>query len=174
MQIDELQLFFFFFPKFNLFQKWISSVLEQNSSSSVLGVQSSLGNKRKWVSLPLEEVSREDGAKTPGGGPTRTDTEPNSDSSDPTSPNHTLHNNRAHDSNRSKWPADHCFLSPPSVSCFLLAGLLFALRYHFMFAHHFPTLPSVFVMSASFFYFFFLFFLHTNTRHNESMNESTN
>ncbi|KAM7376374.1 hypothetical protein PAMP_006115 [Pampus punctatissimus] len=59
------------------------------------------GNKRKWVSLPLEEVSRDDGDKTPGGGPTRSDTEPNSDSPDPTSPNHTLHNNRAHDSNRS-------------------------------------------------------------------------
>ncbi|KAK1894456.1 La-related protein 1B [Dissostichus eleginoides] len=51
-------------------------------------------NKRKWVSLPLEDASRDDGEKTSGG-----DTE--TDSADPTSPNHTLHNNKAHDSSRS-------------------------------------------------------------------------
>lgn len=74
-----------------------------NSSSSVFGVQSSLGNKRKWVSLPLEEASRDGsgGDKTAGGA------EPTSDALEPTSPNHTLHNNRAHDSSRSKWPAPH-------------------------------------------------------------------
>lgn len=73
-----------------------------NSSSSVFGVQSSLGNKRKWVSLPLEEASR-DG----GGGKTADGAEPTSDALEPMSPNHTLHNNRAHDSSRSKWPAPH-------------------------------------------------------------------
>lgn len=131
---------------------WISVVLDQNSSSSVFGVQSSLGNKRKWVSLPLEEASRDDGDKTPGGGP---DTEPTSDSPDPTSPNHTLHNNRAHDSSRSKWPAALCFLFISFFTfslCFVssLAGLasLFALL--FMFALHFSPVPSVFTEPASF------------------------
>lgn len=83
--------------------------LEQNSSRSVSGVQSSPGNKRKWVSLPLEEASRDDGGgdKAPDGGP---DTDATGDSPDPTSPNHTLHNNRAHDSSRSKWPAARCSL----------------------------------------------------------------
>lgn len=83
------------------------------------------GNKRKWVSLPLEEVSRDDDAKTPGRGPARSDTEPIDDSSDLTSPNQTLHNNRAHDSTRSKWPRAHCLLFTPSVFFFLphFAGL---------------------------------------------------
>lgn len=124
---------------FNLFQTGFPAFLQQSSSGSVSGVQSSLGNKRKWVSLPLEEVSRDDGDKTPGGGPARSDTEPTSDSPDPTSPNHTLHNNRAHDSSRSKWPAAHCFLFPPSVSVLLLHPLVCPppLWHHFMFAHHF-------------------------------------
>ncbi len=100
----------------NLFQTGFSSVLEQNSSSSVFGVQSSLGNKRKWVSLPLEEASRDDGDKTPGGGP-----EPTSDPPDPMSPNHTLHNNRAHDSSRSKWPSSSLFSVHTSVSASSLA-----------------------------------------------------
>lgn len=77
----------------------------RNSSSCVFGLRSLLGNKRKWVSLPLEEASRDDGDKAPDGVPTRSDTEPNSDSPDPMSPNHTLHNSRAHDSSRSKCPA---------------------------------------------------------------------
>ncbi|XP_054653144.1 la-related protein 1B isoform X3 [Dunckerocampus dactyliophorus] len=59
------------------------------------------GNKRKWVSLPLEEASRDDSAKTPGGALAHSDAEPGSDSPDPTSPNHALHSNRAHDGGRS-------------------------------------------------------------------------
>lgn len=90
-------------------------------------MQSSLGNKRKWVSLPLEEGSRDGGDKTPAGGPARSDTEPTSDSLDPTSPNHTLHNNRAHDSSRSKWPALFSVHASFSLFCFAasLAGLTF-------------------------------------------------
>lgn len=53
-----------------------------------------LGNKRKWVSLPLEEASLDGGNKT--------DAEPGGDSVDPASPDNTLHSNRAHDSSRSK------------------------------------------------------------------------
>lgn len=104
---------------------FIPPLLDQNSTSFVFGVQSSLGNKRKWVSLPLEEVSRDDDAKTPGRGPARSDTEPIDDSSDLTSPNQTLHNNRAHDSTRSKWPRAHCLLFTSSVFFFLphFAGL---------------------------------------------------
>lgn len=83
--------------------KWILKHFGTELFKCCCRCESSLGNKRKWVSLPLEEVSRDEGAKTSGGGPTRSDTEPNSDSSDPTSPSHTLHNNRAHDSSRSKW-----------------------------------------------------------------------
>lgn len=110
--VDEVQLMVSFVPN------WISSFFwNKTLQSSVFGVQSSPGNKRKWVSLPLEEASRDDdggGDKMPGGGP---DTEPTSDSPDPTSPNHTLHNNRAHDSGRSKWPAARCFLFTP-LFCF--------------------------------------------------------
>lgn len=82
-------------------------------------MQSSIGNKRKWVSLPLEEASRDSGDQTPGVGRAHSDSEPASDSHDPTSPNHTLHSNRAHDSSRSKWPAlcsVHTFFSPSLVS----------------------------------------------------------
>ncbi len=104
----------------NLFQTGFPAFLQQSSSGSVSGVQSSLGNKRKWVSLPLEEVSRDDGDKTLGGGPAHTDADPTCDLPDTTSPNHTLHNNRAHDSSRSKWPAARCFLFTPSVSVLLL------------------------------------------------------
>uniref|UniRef100_H3D4C9 La ribonucleoprotein 1B n=1 Tax=Tetraodon nigroviridis TaxID=99883 RepID=H3D4C9_TETNG len=72
--------------------------LGQDAKSAALrkrgGVQPSPGNKRKWVSLPLEEASRDGGNKT--------DAEPGSDSVDPASPDHTLHSNRAHDSSRSK------------------------------------------------------------------------
>lgn len=79
-------------------------------------MQSSIGNKRKWVSLPLEEGSRDSGDQVPGVGRAHSDSEPASDSHDPTSPNHTLHSNRAHDSSRSKWPAlcsVHTFFFPP-------------------------------------------------------------
>lgn len=69
----------------------------------VFGMQSWLGNKRKWVSLPLEEASRDDADKTSGGCPAQLDTEPISDSSDPTSPNQRVHDNRAHYDSRSKW-----------------------------------------------------------------------
>ncbi|KAI9545817.1 hypothetical protein NQZ68_033299 [Dissostichus eleginoides] len=65
-----------------------------DAQSSSLKKRGGEGNKRKWVSLPLEDASRDDGEKTSGG-----DTE--TDSADPTSPNHTLHNNKAHDSSRS-------------------------------------------------------------------------
>ncbi|CAN9502644.1 unnamed protein product [Ophioblennius macclurei] len=62
------------------------------------------GNKRKWVSLPLEEASRDDGGEKPagggGGGPARLDADHSSDSADPSSPRQTLHISRA-DSSRS-------------------------------------------------------------------------
>lgn len=68
-----------------------------------VGVWSSLGNKRKWVSLPLEEVARDGGDQALGGGRPHSDSEPAGDPLDPTSPNHTLHSSRAHDSSsRSK------------------------------------------------------------------------
>nr|XP_015824881.2 la-related protein 1B isoform X2 [Nothobranchius furzeri] len=50
------------------------------------------GNKRKWVSLPLDEVSRDDSRSS------RPDSEPVSTSPDSTSLNQKLHNNRMHDS----------------------------------------------------------------------------
>ncbi|XP_034091186.1 la-related protein 1B isoform X2 [Gymnodraco acuticeps] len=65
-----------------------------DAKSSSLKKRGGEGNKRKWVSLPLEDASRDDGEKTSSG-----DTE--TDSADPTSPNRTLHNNKAHDSSRS-------------------------------------------------------------------------
>ena len=55
----------------------------------------SLGNKHKWVSLAVEEVIG-DGACDPSL------TNPAHESPDTPSANHTLHSNRAHDSNRSK------------------------------------------------------------------------
>ncbi|KAG7219881.1 hypothetical protein INR49_018785 [Caranx melampygus] len=95
-------------------------------------VSCSSSNKRKWVSLPLEEASRDDGGdgggggggggggdnKAPGGGPTHLDAELGGDSSDPMSPNHSLHNNRAHDSSRSKWPS----VSSPGGFGFAVVG----------------------------------------------------
>ncbi|XP_074548143.1 la-related protein 1B isoform X4 [Halichoeres trimaculatus] len=80
----------------------------QDAKSNALKKRGGEGNKRKWVSLPLEEASRDNGDKTPGGGPARSDTDPTSDSPDPTSPNHTLHNNRAHDS-RTGWRSQRDF-----------------------------------------------------------------
>lgn len=109
-------LFFLIGPKCTF------SILEQKSSSSVFGVQSSLGNKRKWLSLPLEEVSQDDDDKTPTGGSAHPDAEPTSDS--PTSPNHALHNNRAHDS-RSKCATADCSRSHPrSLLCLFLLSCL--------------------------------------------------
>lgn len=89
-------------------------------------MQSWLGNKRKWVSLPLEDASRDDADKVPSGGPNRSDAEPNNDSPDPTSPNQTLSNSRPHDSTRSKWPAAYCFLFSTFAPLSWLADLLFA------------------------------------------------
>lgn len=98
---------------------------------------SSLGNKRKWVSLPLEEVGRGSGGgggggcssmETSSGGTTTSlhlDSEPNHVSADPTSPSHTLHSNRAHDSGRSKLAVASCLCSclsslrPPLFCSFL-------------------------------------------------------
>eukprot|EP00066_Takifugu_rubripes_P029253 XP_011618519.1 PREDICTED: la-related protein 1B isoform X1 [Takifugu rubripes] len=80
--------------------------LGQDAKSAALKKRG--GNKRKWVSLPLEEGSRDGGNKT--------DTEPGGDSVDPTSPNHTLHNNRVHDSSRSWRRENHEFGSDgPSI-----------------------------------------------------------
>ncbi|XP_037551105.1 la-related protein 1B isoform X2 [Nematolebias whitei] len=71
----------------------------QDAKSTSLKKRGGEGNKRKWVSLPLEEASRDDAHKMSSGCPSRSDTEPISSSPDTTSPNQTLHNTRLHDSN---------------------------------------------------------------------------
>ncbi|XP_017295061.1 la-related protein 1B isoform X3 [Kryptolebias marmoratus] len=71
----------------------------QDAKSASLKKRGGEGNKRKWVSLPLEEASRDDALKTSSGCPARSDADPISSSPDATSPNQTLHNNRPHDSN---------------------------------------------------------------------------
>lgn len=109
----------------------------------VSGMQSRLGNKRKWVSLPLEEVSRDDADKTSGGFPAQSDTSPISDSSDPMSPNQRVHDNRAHYDSRSKWPGTHFYFFPFSLPLFassLCSFLLFNPWHSCVFTHHlFPN-----------------------------------
>lgn len=86
-------------------------------------MQSRIGNKRKWVSLPLEDVSRDDADKTSGGCAAQSDTEPISDSSDPTAPNQMVHDNRAHYDSRSKWRGALFFFFRASV-CFFSVQLV--------------------------------------------------
>ncbi|XP_013867280.1 la-related protein 1B [Austrofundulus limnaeus] len=70
------------------------SKVAQEAKSSGLKKRGGEGNKKKWVSLPLEEASRDDAHKM-----SRSDADAVSSSPDATSPNQTLHNNRPHDTN---------------------------------------------------------------------------
>lgn len=102
--------------------------------SFVSGVRSRPGHKRKWVSLPLDEGSRDDADKTPGGGP-----EPVGDTPDPASSNQTLRNSRAHDGSLSKCT---------QLSSWLTA-LLFALIWFVVCSPPFSKPPSVPVEPSS-------------------------
>lgn len=126
-------------------------------------MQSSIGNKRKWVSLPLEEAPRDSGDQAPGVGRAHSDSEPASDSLDPTSPNHTLHSNRAHDSSRSKWPAlcsVHTFFFPSLVSSLLdVFNSLFRYHLYLSASFLFPYLSPTILNRIEIFFWFLLILL---------------